>query len=37
MIEAACTVLRCRQAAPGWYEGAIYFNRSQEIFQTPME
>jgi hypothetical protein len=24
-----CTVIRCRQAAPGWYEGAVYFNRPQ--------
>ena len=24
-----CTLLRCREAAPGWYEGAVYFNREQ--------
>jgi hypothetical protein len=27
-----CTLLRCRQAAPGWYEGSIYFNREQPDF-----
>jgi hypothetical protein len=28
----ACTLLRCREAAPGWFEGAIYFNRDQPQF-----
>lgn len=32
-IEAACTLLRCREAAPGWYEGALNFNRPQ-LFTT---
>ena len=32
MMEIACTVLRCREAAPGWYEGAVYFNRPQNLF-----
>ncbi len=27
-----CTVLRCRPAAPGWFEGAVYFNRPQNAF-----
>ena len=27
-----CTVYRCRQAVPGWYEGALYFNREQWMF-----
>jgi hypothetical protein len=31
-----CTMLRCRQAAPGWYEGALHFVRDQEEF-TPSE
>jgi hypothetical protein len=30
-LEASCTLLRCRQAAPGWYEGALYFNRAQQV------
>jgi hypothetical protein len=28
-----CTLLRCRQAAPGWYEGSLYFNRYQPDFE----
>ena len=28
-ITVACTLLRCREAAPGWFEGALYFNREQ--------
>jgi hypothetical protein len=28
----ACTLLRCREAAPGWYEGSMYFNRQQMEF-----
>lgn len=27
------TLLRCREAVPGWYEGALYFNREQLSFQ----
>ena len=27
-----CTLLRCREAAPGWYEGNVYFNRQQPQF-----
>jgi hypothetical protein len=30
----ACTLYRCRQVVPGWYEGALYFNREQWMF-TP--
>jgi hypothetical protein len=32
MMEVACTVLRCREVAAGWYEGALYFNREQPCF-----
>ena len=28
----ACTLLRCREAAPGWFEGSVYFNRYQADF-----
>jgi hypothetical protein len=28
-VSIHCTLLRCREAAPGWYEGAVYFNRDQ--------
>ena len=33
-VRVACTVLRCREAAPGWFEGAVYFNRPQESFSA---
>jgi hypothetical protein len=32
LLQIYCTVLRCREAAPGWYEGAAYFNRQQNVF-----
>ena len=28
----ACTLYRCRQVVPGWFEGALYFNREQWMF-----
>lgn len=28
-LSVHCTLLRCREAAPGWYEGSLYFNREQ--------
>jgi hypothetical protein len=28
----ACTLLRCREAAPEWFEGSVYFNRQQADF-----
>lgn len=28
-LKIHCTLLRCREAAPGWYEGSLYFNREQ--------
>lgn len=31
-MKVACTILRCREATPGWYEGAAYFNREQMEF-----
>jgi hypothetical protein len=31
-ITAACTLIRCREASAGWYEGAMYFNREQNDF-----
>jgi hypothetical protein len=33
----ACTLYRCREAIPGWYEGALYFNREQWMFGSPQE
>lgn len=29
MLRIDCTLLRCREAVRGWYEGAVYFNREQ--------
>ena len=29
-----CTLLRCREAAPGWFEGSLYFNRDQPQLAT---
>ena len=31
-LNIACTLYRCRMAAPGWYEGAVHFNRDQAEF-----
>jgi hypothetical protein len=30
--DVHCTLLRCREAAPGWFEGSVYFNRDQPQF-----
>ena len=34
ILKFNCTVLRCREAAPGWFEGAVYFNREQGFFNA---
>lgn len=31
-MQIQCTLIRCREAAPGWYEGALHFNREQPEF-----
>jgi hypothetical protein len=31
-VEVHCTLLRCREAAPGWFEGSAIFNRDQPQF-----
>jgi hypothetical protein len=33
-VKVECTILRCREAAPGWYEGGLSFNREQWVFQV---
>ena len=33
-IRVDCTLLRCREAVAGWYDGAMYFNRHQKQFVT---
>jgi hypothetical protein len=32
LISAECAIYRCREAVPGWYEGALTFNREQFSF-----
>jgi hypothetical protein len=29
-----CTLLRCREAVQGWFEGSMYFNREQGVFDN---
>jgi len=31
-IRANCTLFRCREAVKGWYDGALYFNQEQHVF-----
>jgi hypothetical protein len=31
-LSVPCTLFRCREAVPGWYEGAMSFNREQVDF-----
>jgi hypothetical protein len=33
ILTINCTLLRCREASPGWFEGALYFNREQLVFE----
>jgi hypothetical protein len=35
IVSIPCTLLRCREAAPGWYEGSVYFNREQHGIVPP--
>ena len=35
IVSVPCTLLRCREAAPGWYEGSVYFNRDQHGLIPP--
>lgn len=32
VIAVNCTLLRCREIAAGWFDGALYFNREQAVF-----
>lgn len=34
-LSIACVVHRCRECVPGWYEGALRFNRSQPDLRFP--
>lgn len=31
-LSIPCTLLRCREVASGWFDGALYFNRDQPLF-----
>lgn len=31
-----CVVHRCRECVPGWYEGALHFNRVQNDLKLPV-
>jgi hypothetical protein len=31
-LKIDCTLLRCREAVQGWFEGSMYFNREQPAF-----
>jgi hypothetical protein len=37
VITVNCTLSRCRETAPGWYEGSLYFNREQAELALPEE
>jgi hypothetical protein len=32
VLSIPCTLLRCREVAPGWYDGALHFNREHAEF-----
>jgi hypothetical protein len=32
IVAIDCTLLRCREAVQGWFEGSMYFNRVQPCF-----
>ncbi len=34
LVLAHCTLSRCRQLSPGWYEGALSFSRDQPEFAS---
>src|SRR2546423_405757 len=33
-LKIDCTLLRCREAVQGWFEGSMYFNREQGMFDA---
>ena len=35
IVSIPCTLLRCREAAPGWYDASVYFNREQPHLVPP--
>ena len=37
MLSIQCTLNRCREAAAGWFEGALHFNRNQHLLSPTPE
>jgi hypothetical protein len=35
-LSIPCTIIRCRQALEGWYEGSVSFSRVQPQFDAPV-
>jgi len=35
MVSISCMMVRCREIAPGWFDGALLFNREQDEFTFP--
>jgi hypothetical protein len=35
-LSLDCTILRCREAVSGWFEGSVYFNREQGLFDLSL-
>lgn len=34
LLSAGCTIYRCRECVPGWFEGVLHFNRKQPALTT---
>lgn len=34
VLSIDCTLVRCREAVQGWFEGSMYFNREQLAFDA---
>jgi hypothetical protein len=34
VVTVPCTLLRCREVASGWFDGALCFNRDQAMFEV---
>lgn len=32
VLSIPCTLLRCREVAPGWFDGALHFTRERDEF-----
>ncbi len=34
VLDVNCTLVRCREVASGWFDGALHFNREQAAFSV---